>query len=183
MKMSAKGIEFLKRLEGRVIVNGKHVVYDDATGRPVHKNTLMPAGATIGYGHLIRRGEDFGNGLTEAQATQLLQQDLTATYDTIAKQINCDVLASMKQHEYDALVALVFNIGPGSAAQSNANRGLYQSTIRKYLNNKNYKDAIYPTPEHAWKAFRNRGTLDSRRDAEWRLYHDADYSGIRMNYH
>ncbi len=179
MKMSAKGIEFLKKLEGRVIVNGKHVIYDDSTGRPVTENTPLPAGATIGYGHLIKRGENFRNGLNEPQATQLLYQDLTATYDTIAKQIDYDVLVLMQQHEYDALVTLVFNIGPGSAAPSNAHRGLYQSTIRKYLNNPKYNSITYPTLESAWKAFRNRGVLDARRDAEWRLYHNADYSGIR----
>ena len=177
MKISDKGLEWLKKLEGFVKVDGKHVIYDDATGRPVPNGTPLPAGATIGYGHLIKSGEDFSKGLTEKDATALFQRDLQSTYDTIAKQIDHDVLAAMPQHKYDALVALVFNIGPGSAAPENVNRGLYQSTIRKYINDKDFRSNTYPTPESAWKAFRNHGYLDSRRDAEWRLYQNNDYSG------
>ena len=59
MKMSDKGIEWLKGLEGSVKVNGKHVIYDDATGKPVPAGVPLPVGATIGYGHLVKPGEDF----------------------------------------------------------------------------------------------------------------------------
>ena len=179
MKISDRGIEWLKHLEGFVKVDGKHVIYNDATGLPVPKGAPLPAGATIGYGHLIKPGEDFSNGLTEKEATELFQHDLQATYNTISKQIDHDVLATMPQHQYDALVALVFNIGPGSAAPENVNRGLYQSTIRKYINDNDFHSNIYPTQESAWKAFNNHGDLDDRRDAEWRLYQNRDYSGYR----
>lgn len=179
MKISEKGLEWLKKLEGSVKIDGKHVVYNDATGMPVPAGAPMPPCATIGYGHLIKPGENFSNGLTEQQATELFQRDLQSTYDTISRQINRSALASMSQNQYDALVALVFNIGPGSAAPENANRGLYQSTVRKYINNQDYHSNIYPTRERAWKAFRNNGALDKRRDAEWRLFQNADYSGYR----
>lgn len=177
MKMSDKGIEWLKGLEGSVKVNGKHVIYDDATGKPVPAGVPLPVGATIGYGHLVKPGEDFSAGLTEQQATKLLQQDLQATYNTINEQIFADAISNMTQSQYDALVSLVFNIGAGSAAPQNRNRGLYQSTVRKYLNDNKYKSNIYPNLEDAWRAFRNGGILDGRRDAEWRLYNNADYSG------
>ena len=176
MKMSDKGIEWLKGLEGSVKVNGKHVIYDDVTGKPVPAGVLLPVGATIGYGHLVKPGEDFSAGLTEQQATKLLQQDLQATYNTINEQISADAISNMTQSQYDALVSLVFNIGAGSAAPQNRNRGLYQSTVRKYLNDNKYKSNIYPNLEDAWRAFRNGGILDGRRDAEWRLYNNADYS-------
>ena len=177
MKMSDKGIEWLKGLEGSVKVNGKHVIYDDATGKPVPAGAPLPVGATIGYGHLIKPGEDFSAGLTEQQATELLEQDLQATYNTINEQISADAISNMTQSQYDALVSLVFNIGAGSAESQNRNRGLYQSTVRKYLNDNEYKSNIYPNLEDAWRAFRNGGILDGRRDAEWRLYNNADYSG------
>ena len=177
MKMSDKGIEWLKGLEGSVKVNGKHVIYDDATGKPVPAGVPLPVGATIGYGHLVKPGEDFSAGLTEQQATELLEQDLQATYNTINEQISADAILNMTQSQYDALVSLVFNIGAGSAAPQNRNRGLYQSTVRKYLNDNKYKSNIYPNLEDAWRAFRNGGILDGRRDAEWRLYNNADYSG------
>lgn len=177
MKISEQGIKWLKKLEGSVKVDGKHVIYDDATGQPVPAGASLPLGATIGYGHLIKPSEDFSKGLTEREATELFQQDLQSTYNIISKQVDHNVLFAMPQHQYDALVSLVFNIGPGSAATSNANRGFYQSTIRKYINDKDYRSNTYPTQESAWKAFRNHGMLDSRRDAEWRLYQNNDYSG------
>ncbi len=177
MKISDRGIEWLKKLEGFVKVDGKHVIYNDVTGRPVQGGAPLPAGATIGYGHLIKPGEDFSKGLTETEATELFQRDLQFTYDIIDKQIDHDILIAMPQHQYDALVSLVFNIGPGSAAPENVNRGLFQSTIRKYINDKDFRSNTYPTQESAWKAFRNHGVLDSRRDAEWRLYKNNDYSG------
>jgi GH24 family phage-related lysozyme (muramidase) len=177
MKMSDKGIEWLKGLEGSVKLNGKHVIYDDATGKPVPAGVPLPVGATIGYGHLVKPGEDFSAGLTEQQATKMLQQDLQATYNTINEQISADAISNMTQSQYDALVSLVFNIGAGSAAPQNRNRGLYQSTVRKYLNDNKYKSNIFPNLEDAWRAFRNGGILDGRRDAEWRLYNNADYSG------
>lgn len=178
MKMSDNGIHWLKSKEDNVLDrNGNHVVYNDRNKQSVPDGVPLPLGATIGYGHLVKPGENFSKGLTEKEATELFQRDLQSTYNTIAKQIEHDVLATMPQHQYDALVALVFNIGPGAGAPKNVNRGLYQSTIRKYINDKNYRSNTYPTQESAWKAFRNHGALDSRRDAEWRLYKNKDYSG------
>lgn len=179
MKISKKGLKWLKSLEGTVKVNGVHVIYDDKTGLPIIKGTALPKGATIGYGHLIKSGEDFSGGLTEEQATDLLEKDLEDTYNIIKIQINAPKLMLLSQNQYDALVSLVFNIGPGSESLNNVNRGLYQSTIRKYLNDENYVSETYPTKESAWKAFRNGGLLDARRDAEWRLFQYADYSGYK----
>lgn len=46
--------------------NGKFWTYKDSLNLP-----------TIGYGHLILKGEDFSNGITEAEATAMLAKDLT----------------------------------------------------------------------------------------------------------
>ena len=48
--------------------NNKFWTYKDHLGYP-----------TIGYGHLILKGEDFKQGLTESQADILLSKDLAAT--------------------------------------------------------------------------------------------------------
>ena len=57
MKMSDKGIEWLKDKENKVLdIHGNHIIYDDRTGKPVNPNAPMPPGATIGYGHLIKPG-------------------------------------------------------------------------------------------------------------------------------
>lgn len=50
--------------------NGKFWVYKDSLGLP-----------TIGYGHLVRSGENFSAGLTEAEAEALLVKDARNAYN------------------------------------------------------------------------------------------------------
>ena len=71
MQISDNGLNKLKQMEGAVKIDGRHVIYDDATGRPIATNAPLPRGATIGYGHLIKNGENFTGGLTERAATEL----------------------------------------------------------------------------------------------------------------
>ena len=83
---------------------------------------LCPAGKpTIGYGHVILYGEAFAQPFTEAQASALLLEDcaLAEIY------INANVRVRLAQHEFDALVSFVFNIGVGA---------FDRSTMRRFLN-------------------------------------------------
>lgn len=50
--------------------NGKFYSYNDSRGLP-----------TIGYGHLILSGENFSNGITEAQADAMLIKDALSAYN------------------------------------------------------------------------------------------------------
>lgn len=174
IKMSNDGIEWLKKEEGNIkhqkamgyYKNGIFNAYKDTNGNK-----------TIGYGHKLKPGESFPNGITEKQADELLRQDVKDACKAIERQIDSNILSKMKQHQHDALVSLVYNIGPGGASKEYEHKGFYQSTIRKYINNPNYKSAEYPTKESAWRAFDNKGMLSDRRDAEWRMFENADYSG------
>jgi GH24 family phage-related lysozyme (muramidase) len=74
--------------------------------------------ATIGYGHLVHYGRvgtnaaaeaPYVNGITQAQATQLLHQDL-ATY---VNAVNRAVRVPLTQTQFDALVSFAYNIGVG----------------------------------------------------------------------
>lgn len=49
--------------------NGKFYPYADSLGF-----------STVGYGHLIQRGEDFSTGITESEADQLLSRDLAKVH-------------------------------------------------------------------------------------------------------
>ena len=170
MKMSDKGIEWLKRLEGSVKVNGKHVIYDDATGKPVPADVPLPVGATIGYGHLIKPGEDFSRGLTEQQATKLLRSDIA----TAEHAVQDNVTVQLSQNQYDALVSLAYNIGAG---------GIKNSTVIKYINNPDFHSSVYSDLETSWKAWnRTHGKVSNglinRRQNEWSLYERGIYNFI-----
>lgn len=64
--------------EGRVVIEDTHQPYDDATGLPVRKGDPLEGKLTVGYGHLVREGEDFWSGLSEDQAIDLHARDLQA---------------------------------------------------------------------------------------------------------
>ena len=163
MHFSNNGIAVLKQLEGCVKQNGKHVVYDDQTGKPVAPNEPLPHGATIGYGHLIKSGERFADGISENAATSLLRTDITTAEFVVQNCINVPIT----QNQFDALVIFAYNIGA---------KNFINSTVVKYINNPDFRNAIYPTLESAWHAWnksngREMSGLRRRRDAELKLFH------------
>lgn len=78
---------------------------------------------TIGYGHT--KDVVPGMTITEAQAEQLLYEDLLWVEDTIKR----NVKVPLNQNQYDALGSWVFNLGEGN---------LKASTLLKKLNAKDY---------------------------------------------
>ena len=164
MKISDNGINMLKRFEGSVKIGARHVIYDDKTGRPVNSDKELPAGATIGYGHLIKSDEDFKHGITERQATEILRSDIS----TAERAIKDNITIPLSQNQYDALVSLAYNIGAKNFANS---------TVVKYVNDSNYHNTKYPTLESAWMAWNKSGGremagLTNRRQQEFKLFNN-----------
>lgn len=95
MKTSQKGIDFIKRHEALRI----HA-YKDAVGV-----------WTIGYGHTSTAKQ--GMTITEKEAENLLKQDLKIAEDEINRHS-----LPLKQHQFDSLTSLVFNIGIGAFRKS-----------------------------------------------------------------
>lgn len=100
-------------------------------GRPYND----PVGlATVGYGHLIARrrvtaadsralwvhGQQRPGVLTPEEAERLLGTDLAAREAAILRLVK----VRLSQHQFDALVSLIFNIGEGGFAQSTVLRRL-----------------------------------------------------------
>lgn len=167
MKMSDDGIAALKQQEGSVKQDGKHVVYNDQTGKPVPVDALLPLGATIGYGHLIKPGEDFRGGITEGTATQLLRNDVAAA----ERAVQDNITAPITQNQYDALVMLAYNIGSDA---------FKKSTVVQYINNPDFTSSKYPSLESAWGAWNKSGGrvipgLIKRRDYEFGIYSASAY--------
>ena len=168
MKTSDNGIRTLKLCEGRVVRGGRHVIYDDKNGLPVAAGGPMPAGATIGYGHLIKPGEDFRNGIDEDMATEILRADLGCA----ERAVNGAITANLRQNQFDALVMLCFNIGA---------RNFASSTLVKYINNPKFKSVQYPTLAAAWRAWNRTGGrvssgLGRRREIELNIYQNGIYA-------
>lgn len=82
--------------------NGKFWVYKDSLGLP-----------TIGYGHLVRSGENFSNGLTEAEADALLVKDARNAYND-AKSIYEKYGMSGPESLQQVLWQMVFQMGKSS---------------------------------------------------------------------
>ena len=165
MKTSNNGINMLKAIEGCVKLGDKHIIYDDKTGEPLNPNAPLPKGATIGYGHLIKSGEDFRNGISENVATELLRSDIAMA----ERAIKNNITVPLSQNQFDALVALAYNIGAKNFAVS---------TVIKYINNPNFHSSTYPNLESAWKAWnRSHGKtsngLIKRRQHEWDMYNNG----------
>jgi lysozyme len=103
MRTSDQGLELLKEREGC-----KLQAYLDSVGVP-----------TIGVGHT--NGVHMGMTITEDEALGLLREDLQWSEAAIAS----GVTVPLEQHEFDALVSFVFNVGP---------RAFAASTLRRMLN-------------------------------------------------
>lgn len=97
MKISEKGIEFIKKEEGEVL----------------HSYKCQAGVWTIGVGHT---GKDVKPGMiiTKEISSELLKQDLRRFEETVNKSIKVDIT----QSQFDALVSLCFNIGTGAFAKS-----------------------------------------------------------------
>jgi GH24 family phage-related lysozyme (muramidase) len=153
--LSKQGIDLLKSIEELAVKP-----YDDQTGKEI---TSWVKGATIGYGHLIKKSEweKYKIGITEPQALNLFKNDL-APYN---QKVSLLVKVSILQHEYDALVILAYNIGRAAFASS---------SVLKLVND---PSAVTPyiSLEKAWMAWnKSQGKymkgLANKRQAEWKIY-------------
>lgn len=92
-------------------------VYLDQGGNP-----------TIGYGHLLKPGESFPDGITADQASQMLAQDVAAAERIVRRRVTAD----LTQAQFDALVSFTYNEGE---------RHLARSTLLARLNAGDYDGA------------------------------------------
>lgn len=93
------------------------VAYEDAAGH-----------LTIGYGHRIKKDEEFPAWLSPKAAENLLREDVSY-FENI---VRAEVTAPITQHHFDALVSLTYNIGE---------RNFRSSDLLGYLNDGYYDRA------------------------------------------
>lgn len=110
---------------------------------------------TIGYGHT--KGVKKGMVITEEEAEEFLRQDLLEA----EKAVNRLVPYGLAQHQFDALVSLVFNIGTGAFKNSTLLRMMILGDILGA--SKQFGRWVYDNGE------RLKGLIE-RREAERKLF-------------
>jgi lysozyme len=95
---SDDGLRFLKAREG--FATG---VYADVADKE-----------TVGYGHRLRPGESFADGVTHDEAEAIFLVDVDRAVGAVRRLVR----AALTQPQFDALVSLVYNVGEGAFARS-----------------------------------------------------------------
>ena len=147
-KLSKKGARFIATFEGF-----RSELYDDPAGH-----------CTIGCGHLVHHGRcdgsepaEFRRGITRERALELLLEDASQAADAV----NGSVRVPLNQHQFDALVSFVFNVGAGAFGES---------TLLKKLNEGRYQDVPKQLDRWVKAGGRTLEGLVRRRKAEGELF-------------
>ena len=144
MKISGEGKSLIKKFEGCELEAYK-----------------CSAGVwTIGYGHTA--GVKEGDKINQDEANHLLTEDL----EEFETYVNDLVGVDLNEHQFDALVAWTFNLGPSN---------LKSSTLLKVLNDSQY-DKV-PSEMKRWNKAGGEVLegLIRRRDAEALLFEGKDW--------
>ena len=144
MQISKTGIELLKHFEGCELK-----AYQDSVGV-----------WTIGYGHT--KGIYEGLEITQLEAEKMLQDELPEYEGYITDK----VVPMLQQHEYDALVCWVYNLGPTN---------LSSSTMLKKLNAGEFKEVPFQMKRWDKAGGQPLLGLTRRRNAEALLFKGEDW--------
>lgn len=150
MKLSNAGIDLIHSFESC-----------ELTAYPDPKTGGVPW--TIGYGHT---GADVTKGLviSEAKANELFLRDV-ARFEEI---VNKAVTVPLTQNQFDAMVSIVFNVGPGGSTKDGIIRlkSGNPSTLLKKLNAGDYAGAANEFPRWCSPGSNVERGLSIRRRAE-----------------
>lgn len=140
MRISQEGLALVKRFEGF-----SPTVYLDIAGLP-----------TIGYGHLVKKGEVYER-ISEVEAEILLKRDITIAERAVLRFIH----VKLAQRQFDALVSFTLNLGAGA---------LQRSTLRVKLNRGEYDEISREMLKWVWAGGVRSAGLLRRRQAEGRVF-------------
>ena len=147
MKLSAEGLQLIKQQEG---VRSR--TYLDVAGFP-----------TIGYGHRLIHPGSFPDGISEADAAEILAADVRDAEQAVGRVVG----VPLTQGQFDALVDFCFNLGAGRLAKS---------TLLKVLNDGRYADAAEQLLRWDQAGGQECPALKARRLAELVLWNRASQS-------
>lgn len=141
-EISERGIALLKQFEGF-----SAVPYICAGGE-----------LTVGYGHVIKPFErHLKAGISQKEADRLLREDIAHFSVQIAHMVDVE----LDQHQYDALICFIYNIGA---------QAFEKSTLLRMLNLGDYHGAAGQFRRWVYSRGRKLPGLITRRKAEANLF-------------
>lgn len=155
MKIGTNGLNLIKEFEGY-----RDTAYQDSVGI-----------WTIGYGTTRVDGKSIQPGMkcTEKQALTWLMDDITDSENIVLQ----NVTVPLTQNQFDALVSIVYNVGPGV---KNKKDGIIRlkdgrpSTLLRKLNMSDYVGAAMEFPKWCRAGGKILLGLERRRLAEKNLF-------------
>jgi len=145
MKLSAEGINLIKRFEG-------------VRNRPYRCSAGL---WTVGVGHLIGDGkslpESWNRTFTKEEIDALLIRDLSR----FERGVGMYIKVPLRQCEYNALCSFAFNLGLGT---------LQRSTLRQKLNRNDKEGAAKEILKYCRAGGKIIKGLQIRREAEYRMF-------------
>jgi|TARA_Y100000815_G_scaffold235107_1_gene227570 GH24 family phage-related lysozyme (muramidase) len=138
----------------------RYIVYRDVAGYP-----------TVGVGHLIdpQDGLRVGDRVSKQQILEFLEIDL-AEAERHVRELVGDL--PLYQHEFDALVDLVYNVGPGNVAEDESPRLNAAIQARDY-------DAIAAELNYTHAAGQVARGLEFRSERREKMFSEASYEDPR----
>lgn len=143
-EVNKESINLIKRWESFV----DHV-YICAAGYP-----------TIGFGHVVAKGEEFST-ISIEEAESLLQKDLSLAIKGVLRYIS----VTLSDNQFGALVSFAFNCGNGA---------LQRSTLRRKLNRSEYNEVPSELLKWCIGGGKKLKGLLNRRIAEGILFQQED---------
>lgn len=145
MKLSAEGINLIKRFEG-------------VRNRPYRCSAGL---WTVGVGHLIGDGKslpkDWNRVFSEEEINALLIRDL----NRFERGVRMYIKVPLRQSEFDALCSFSFNLGLGT---------LQRSTLRQKINRNDKEGAAKEILRYCRAGGKIIKGLQRRREAEYKMF-------------
>ena len=138
----------------------RYTVYRDVAGYP-----------TVGVGHLIRPADNLrvGDRISDAQVLEFLEQDLKIAERGVRILVG-DL--PLYQHEFDALLDLVYNVGLGNVSETESPRLNAAIVARDY-------DGIAAELDYTHAAGKVARGLEFRSERRAKIFLDASYEDPR----
>ena len=138
----------------------RYTVYRDVAGYP-----------TVGVGHLVTPGDNLrvGDRIDEDRVLALLDRDLRIAEQGVRKLVGT---LPLYQHEFDALLDLVYNVGLGNVSESESPR------LNEAISAGDY-DAIAAELDYTYAAGQIARGLEFRSERRAQIFMDASYDDPR----